>query len=120
MRAGYPQGVSGLAPSASSAAPPAVARVRAPGVAFFCRIRGSDWPPDLRRVNKEAMVAVSKSAQAPASGGRAGAGNGAPAADDLEEIRDALIAARAGDFSRRLSRRRRGPLGEIAAAYNGL
>jgi len=38
----------------------------------------------------------------------------------LEEIRDALIAARDGDFSRRLSRRRRGVLGEIGAAYNAL
>ena len=32
----------------------------------------------------------------------------------LEEILDALVAARDGDFSRRLSRRRRGLLGEIA------
>ena len=49
------------------------------------------------------------------------AGNGAgtePAV--LEEILDALVAARDGDFSRRLSRRRRGLLGEIAAAYNEL
>ncbi len=49
------------------------------------------------------------------------AGNGAgtePAV--LEEILDALVAARDGDFSRRLSRRRRGLLGEIAAAYNDL
>ena len=38
----------------------------------------------------------------------------------LEEILDALVAARDGDFSRRLSRRRRGLLGEIAAAYNDL
>jgi HAMP domain-containing protein/signal transduction histidine kinase/CheY-like chemotaxis protein len=38
----------------------------------------------------------------------------------LEEILDALVAARDGDFSRRLSRRRRGLLGEIAAAYNEL
>jgi HAMP domain-containing protein/signal transduction histidine kinase/CheY-like chemotaxis protein len=49
------------------------------------------------------------------------AGNGAgtePAV--LEEILDALVAARDGDFSRRLSRRRRGLLGEIASAYNEL
>jgi HAMP domain-containing protein/signal transduction histidine kinase/CheY-like chemotaxis protein len=38
----------------------------------------------------------------------------------LEEILDALVAARDGDFSRRLSRRRRGLLGEIASAYNEL
>ena len=38
----------------------------------------------------------------------------------LEEILDALVAARDGDFSRRLSRRRRGLLGEIGAAYNEL
>src|SRR4029079_4996218 len=38
----------------------------------------------------------------------------------LEEILDSLVAARDGDFSRRLSRRRRGLLGEIAAAYNEL
>ncbi len=38
----------------------------------------------------------------------------------LEEILDALVAARDGDFSRRLSRRRRGLLGEIATAYNDL
>ncbi len=34
----------------------------------------------------------------------------------LEEILDALVAARDGDFSKRLSRRRRGLLGEIGAA----
>ena len=38
----------------------------------------------------------------------------------LEEILDALVAARDGDFSKRLSRRRRGLLGEIGAAYNEL
>src|SRR5256885_769564 len=38
----------------------------------------------------------------------------------LEEILEALIAARDGDFSQRLSRRRRGILGEIASAYNEL
>ncbi len=38
----------------------------------------------------------------------------------LEEILDALVAARDGDFSRRLSRRRRGLLGEIASAFNEL
>src|SRR4026209_2323670 len=51
---------------------------------------------------REGVVAASKTAKAPG----------------LEEIRDALIAARDGDFSRRLSRRRRGELGEIAAAHN--
>ena len=38
----------------------------------------------------------------------------------LEEILDALVAARDGDFSKRLSRRRRGLLGEIGSAYNEL
>jgi HAMP domain-containing protein/signal transduction histidine kinase/CheY-like chemotaxis protein len=38
----------------------------------------------------------------------------------LEEILDALLAARDGDFSRRLSRRRQGLPGEIGAAYNEL
>ncbi len=38
----------------------------------------------------------------------------------LEEILDALLAARDGDFSRRLSRRRRGLPGQIGAAYNEL
>src|ERR671914_247912 len=38
----------------------------------------------------------------------------------LGEPRAALIAARDGDFPRRLSRRRRGVLGEIGAAYNEL
>src|SRR5919107_3330722 len=38
----------------------------------------------------------------------------------LEEILEALVAARDGDFSRRLSRRRRGLLGEIGTAYNEL
>ena len=38
----------------------------------------------------------------------------------LEEILEALVAARDGDFSRRLSRRRRGLVGEIATAYNEL
>ena len=55
---------------------------------------------------------------------QAGAGNGAPEAQVepavLEEILEALIAARDGDFSRRLSRRRRGLVGEIGAAYNEL
>src|SRR6185503_14502622 len=46
-------------------------------------------------------------------------GNGTES-EVLEEILDALVAARDGDFSRRLSRRRRGLLGEIAAAYNEL
>jgi hypothetical protein len=49
------------------------------------------------------------------------AGNGAGIEPEvLEEILDALVAARDGDFSRRLSRRRRGLLGEIASAYNEL
>ena len=38
----------------------------------------------------------------------------------LEEILEALVAARDGDFSRRLSRRRQGLVGEIGAAYNEL
>ncbi|HZN89234.1 MAG TPA: HAMP domain-containing protein [Thermoleophilaceae bacterium] len=38
----------------------------------------------------------------------------------LAEILEALVAARDGDFSRRLSRRRRGLIGEIGAAYNEL
>ena len=38
----------------------------------------------------------------------------------LEELVDALIAARNGDFSRRLSARRRGLAGELAGAYNEL
>ncbi len=38
----------------------------------------------------------------------------------LEEILEALVAARDGDFSRRLSRRRQGVVGEIGAAYNEL
>ena len=50
----------------------------------------------------------------------AGNGGGHVPTSTLEEIRDALIAARDGDFSRRLSRRRRGVLGEIGAAYNEL
>ena len=47
---------------------------------------------------------------------------GAPAVDAavLEEILEALVAARDGDFSRRLSRRRRGLVGEIGSAYNEL
>jgi hypothetical protein len=48
------------------------------------------------------------------------AGSGAADPAVLEEILDALVAARDGDFSRRLSRRRRGLLGEIGAAYNEL
>ena len=56
------------------------------------------------------MVAASKTAQAPETADAA----------VLEEILEALIAARDGDFSRRLSRRRRGLVGEIGAAYNEL
>ena len=56
------------------------------------------------------MVAASKTAQAPETVDAA----------VLEEILEALIAARDGDFSRRLSRRRRGLVGEIGAAYNEL
>src|SRR5205807_4229723 len=50
-------------------------------------------------------------------------GSGAPEAVDqraLEELLEALTAARNGDFSRRLSARRRGMAGELAAAYNEL
>src|SRR5256714_5738558 len=49
-----------------------------------------------------------------------GPSNGQVDGAALEEILEALIAARDGDFSQRLSRRRRGILGEIASAYNEL
>src|SRR4051812_10261806 len=47
-----------------------------------------------------------------------GSSNGHGDQAALEEILEALIAARDGDFAHRLSRRRRGILGEIASAYN--
>ncbi len=83
-------------------------------------------------------MAVSKSAAAPAkraknatreaSAGRtatrqpssAAGADGVVDAAVLEEILEALVAARDGDFSRRLSRRRQGLVGEIGAAYNEL
>ncbi len=40
--------------------------------------------------------------------------------EQLEDLLEALQAARSGDFSVRLTGRRRGILGELAAAYNGL
>ncbi|MBA3299863.1 MAG: HAMP domain-containing protein, partial [Thermoleophilaceae bacterium] len=52
--------------------------------------------------------------------------NGAPAVEGgvdpraLERLVDALDAARRGDFSVRLSKRRKGVLGEVAASYNEL
>src|SRR3954452_22664329 len=91
--------------------------------------------PSLKQLVLGGRLAATKSAESarrrstPASGSGDGrtateqpsAVNGAgtePAV--LEEILDALVAARDGDFSRRLSRRRRGLLGEIASAYNEL
>jgi HAMP domain-containing protein/signal transduction histidine kinase/CheY-like chemotaxis protein len=58
-------------------------------------------------------------AKAPSANGGAGDGE---IVDQrvLEELVDALIAARNGDFSRRLSARRRGLAGELAGAYNEL
>src|SRR4051794_23683714 len=53
----------------------------------------------------------------PAKGAN-GSANGQGDQAALEEILEALIAARDGDFSHRLSRRRRGIMGEIASAYN--
>jgi signal transduction histidine kinase/CheY-like chemotaxis protein/HAMP domain-containing protein len=52
--------------------------------------------------------------------GSNGAADGHVPVAVLEEIRDALIAAKDGDFSRRLSRRKRGLLGEVGTAYNEL
>src|SRR5690349_6083813 len=52
--------------------------------------------------------------------GRGAAVNGQIDRAALEEILEALIAARDGDFTHRLSRRRRGIIGEIASAYNEL
>jgi HAMP domain-containing protein/signal transduction histidine kinase/CheY-like chemotaxis protein len=68
----------------------------------------------------------SKTAKREATTGRAATRQPSPSADGLvdaavlEEILDALVAARDGDFTRRLSRRRRGLVGEIGAAYNEL
>src|SRR5215218_7297111 len=72
---------------------------------------GLDSHPGLQQQNpEEGMVAASKTSSADAQVDQA----------VLQEILDALIAARDGDFSRRLSRRRRGIAGEIGAAYNEL
>lgn len=80
-------------------------------------------------------MAATKTAQAPARRAKAGKTSGAartatrqPSSANgsnaepavLEEILEALVAARDGDFSKRLSRRRRGLLGEIGSAYNEL
>ena len=80
-------------------------------------------------------MAATQTAKAPARRAKPSKGNGAgrtatrqPSAANgsgvepavLEEILDALVAARDGDFSKRLSRRRRGLLGEIGSAYNEL
>ena len=46
--------------------------------------------------------------------------NGAVDRRALEELVEALDAARRGDFSVRLSKRRKGVMGEVAAAYNEL
>src|ERR687889_2357175 len=81
------------------------------------------------------MLAATQTAKAPKTRAKQSKANGAartatgqPSAANgagvepavLEEILDALVAARDGDFSKRLSRRRRGLLGEIGAAYNEL
>ena len=80
-------------------------------------------------------MAATQTPKAPARRAKPSKGNGAgrtatrqPSAANgsgvepavLEEILDALVAARDGDFTKRLSRRRRGLLGEIGAAYNEL
>ena len=47
-------------------------------------------------------------------------GDGAVDPRALRELVGALDAARRGDFSERLSKRRKGVLGEVAASYNDL
>jgi HAMP domain-containing protein/signal transduction histidine kinase/DNA-binding response OmpR family regulator len=71
-----------------------------------------------------APVKRAKTVKAKAGDGRTATRQPSPSgvvdAAVLEEILDALVAARDGDFSRRLSRRRQGLVGEIGAAYNEL
>ena len=75
---------------------------------------------------ERASVAAAPAAKAKAvkppeeADGRGATVNGQVDRAALEEILEALIAARDGDFSHRLSRRRRGIIGEIASAYNEL
>src|SRR3954452_17214921 len=51
---------------------------------------------------------------------RTAADNGAVESRVLKELVEALDAARRGDFSVRLSKRRKGVMGEVAASYNEL
>ncbi len=65
--------------------------------------------------------ATSQPQDPPSPGGRRnGAGDGSVDPRALEALVEALDAARRGDFSVRLSKRRRGVLGEVAASYNDL
>jgi methyl-accepting chemotaxis protein len=60
--------------------------------------------------------------RASANGANGASTNGASGADDvgLEDLLRALRAARDGDFSVRLSERRKGQMGEVARAFNEL
>ncbi|HYZ29595.1 MAG TPA: HAMP domain-containing protein, partial [Thermoleophilaceae bacterium] len=72
-----------------------------------------------------ARRATSQPAAAPGNGGKSRApatsGNAAAVSDDqLEDLLEALMAAKKGDFSSRLSLRRKGIMREIAANFNDL
>src|SRR2546423_4159411 len=68
--------------------------------------RGSDGKPGSRRATSQP-----KDTSDP---------NGSVDPRALKELVEALDAARRGDFSVRLSKRRKGVMGEVAASYNEL
>ncbi len=76
-------------------------------------------PDDARKAVNRRATAQPEEAQARPDGERR---NGGRAVDPraLEELVEALDAAGRGDFSVRLSKRRKGVLGEVAASYNEL
>ena len=98
-----------------SAIPAAEARERASvAAAVAAKAKATKPPAKATKPPEEADARSTTRRRSPANGANDGQVDRAA----LEEILEALIAARDGDFSHRLSRRRRGIIGEIASAYN--
>ncbi len=81
--------------------------------------------PAGRKATEQSAARAKKSVAAATARGesaKSDGANGARSVDEqaLEGLLEALIAARNGDFSIRLPARRRGIIGELAAAYNEL